>query len=152
MTWLEKHINLFFKINGILMLFIAVFAIWVILWTFGIPNNGPSTWTPYQWNMIDFLWKPTVIYSVIYFLLAILCFMRKYFVFPAIVLVLGSCLNTSIGNISQIFQYGFVYPVYNIMGIFEILHFTLAIIGTILWIRKIRGKNKTIGTALSSID
>ena len=144
MIWLEKHINLFFKINGIFMLLIVVFGIWTILLLGGIPHNSPFTWTSYQWNMINFLWTPTVIYSAIYILFSILCFMRKYFIFPIILLFLITSPNSAIENLSQIMTYGFLSPARNISGIVGALEFIFAIFGTILWIRKIRGKNMKV--------
>jgi len=136
MIWLEKHINLFLKINGILMLLILAFGILAVLCMFGIPHNSISTWTASQWDMANFLWTPTIIYSAIYLLLAVLCFIRIYFVFPLIVLFLIPALHDITINITEIITYGFIYPLPNILGIFRLLTLILSIIGTILWIRK----------------
>jgi hypothetical protein len=143
MRWLEKHIDLFFKVNGILMLVTIIFGIFAILWTFGVPDNSPTTWTSYQWHMIDFLWKPAIINSLIGILFAILCVMRRYFVF-ALILLFNShhFIDGCMWNIAQIIKYGFIYPVNNLQGLLMTLQFILAIIGIILWIRKIlRGQS-----------
>ncbi len=138
MKWIEKHINGFFLLNGIVLLLIVVFGIWAVLLLSGVPHNSPTSWTPYQWKMIDFLWKPTLVYSVIYLLFAILCFMKKYFAFPVIALFLCFSIKGTIENVAEIFKYGLIYPVNNLLGVFGVLALVLSIIGIVIWVRKLR--------------
>ncbi len=141
MKWLEKHINGFFYLNGILVIASQVFGIWAIL-QLGIPHNSPTTWTPYQWHMVNFLWKPAIIDTIFCLILAILCFMKKYFVFPIILLFSILTIKGGVVTIEEIIQYGFVYPVANISCLIGIAELITGALGTILWIRRLMRHKK----------
>lgn len=136
MTWLEKHINAFFRVNGVLLFAGIVMGIWATL-QLGVPHNSPSTWTPYQWNMIDFLWKPVIFDLILSLSLAALCFMKKYFVFPIILICSIYTLKGGVMTIDEIIRYGFIYPVAFLSCLIGVAEFILGILGTMLWIRKI---------------
>lgn len=125
MNWLEIHIGMFFKINAALLALITIFLVWGVL-QLGIPPNNPTTWTPYQWDMVSFLWKPTFIHSLALGILSFLCLKRKYVAFLITAFFLSVFLDNALGNIIEIYIYGFVYPTTNLWGIFTILEFILS--------------------------
>lgn len=137
MRWLEKHINIFFKLNGILWLIYITVSIWALYSIMGWPNNSIDTWKPHQWVMVKAYWIPKLAYCVIFLLFSALCFMKKYFTFPVMTVFIGSSLDIILFNINQVLEKGLAYPGPNIAGIFGIILFILSLIGTILWIRKL---------------
>ena len=126
--------------NIILLSIGVIIGIWGVLLLGGIPDHGPMNWTNYQWSMIRFLWGPTVIQIILSLLLIILCIVKKYFVFPIIFAMSFYTLNIGLTNIGEVFKYGLIYPVYNISGLIYFIQFILALLGTILWIRKLKRK------------
>jgi len=139
MNWLEKHVKGFFLINGILLIVSLILGVWATL-QFGMPNSNPIRWTSSQWNMIDFLWGPILADIIISLLLAAFCFLKKYIIFPVIFIYSVYGLKIGIINMNEIIRYGFIYPIDNLSGIIIIIEFILALLGTILWIRKLKRK------------
>lgn len=107
MDWLERHSDGFFKLNGALLIVILLLSILAVYLAAGLPNNSITSWTANQWDLIKFLWGPILINAIKYALLALLCFKKKYIVFPISVLFWASGLDTSFFNLDQIRQYGF---------------------------------------------
>lgn len=136
MHWLEKHMDSFFKLNGILWLIAIPVSIWSLYSTMGLPNNSIDTWETYQWVMVKAYWVPKLMYCIIYLLFSMLCFARKYPVFPIMTLFLASSLNIILFNINQVLEKGLIYPGPNLAGILGIIQFVLGLIGTMLWIKK----------------
>lgn len=136
MNWLEKHIDVFFRFNGFLLIIDIVIGIWATL-QLGFPSNDPWSWTAYQWNMIGFLWKPALIDLMLSLILSMLCFMKKYFVFPIILICSIYTLKGGMITINEIMKYGFVYPIANLSCLIGIMEFISATFGTIIWVRKI---------------
>lgn len=153
MHWLEKNINSFFKFNGVLLILTIMIAIWAAL-LLGIPHGSSSSWKHFQWKVaFNFIWEPTLIDSVICLLLAFFCFMKKHLVFPILLLYSIFSLNQYINSLSNIIEteyhrfFGspvFLYPpvAFEVNSfITSLIFFTLfvcSILGTTLWIRKLR--------------
>jgi hypothetical protein len=141
MIWLEKHIIGFFRFTGIFLILVTIFYTWGIIFLGGIPHGLPSVWTPYQWDMLKFLWIPTLWYLIIYLLLAALCFMKKYFAFPVSIVAMWygfGGMSTPMLNLVLIVRDGFIYPVANLLGIIALITFVLSLIGTLLWINRLK--------------
>ncbi len=139
MKWIEKHINGFFYLNGVLLILEVICGIWAMYLMVGIPHNRPSTWTTAQWDLINFLWPGLLIYSTIDILFAALCFMKKYFIFPIILFYMVFLEpNSAIMNLDQIIKFGMLLPASNIGYLIDIVVFIFAIFSTILWVAKLR--------------
>jgi len=144
MIWLNNHREQFFKLSGILLCCIVFFGIWIILHLFGFSGDIFLNWSKYQHKAFVFLWEPVIITNVVFLVLAFLSFKEKFFIFPIISIFLIFKLPIAISSISQI-SYGdfsLFYIRAELWGIFVVLEFVISILGTILWIRRIRNNTK----------
>lgn len=130
MQWIYKHSTLFFYTNALVLLLIILFLI--------IGTNQLGNFNLHNWDMLKFLWLPTLIYCVIDLVFMSLCLMKRYFVFPLILLHALTDLNHAIANLLQVLKQGFIYPIDNIWGIIAIIGFILAATGTLMWFKNIR--------------
>lgn len=137
MRWIEQYSNSFFKLNGFLWLIFIGITIWTGYSTIGWPNNSIDTWRPDQWNAVKTFWVPLITSCFIYLLISVLCFMRKYPVFPIMLLLLTPSLHSALFNLHQVLDKGLIFPGPNIGGILGILLFILSLAGTTLWIRRL---------------
>lgn len=146
MVWLEKHIDAYFKLNGIFTIIMTLLSIWGLYSMTGLPSNSMATWKPHQWAIFKALWIPMFCYWIIYLFLAALYFMKKYITFPICLLFWGTSLDTAFINLNEVLESGLIYPAVNLSGISVIAAFIFNLVGTILWLRVLIRKNPRVNT------
>ncbi len=137
MNQFYTHEKVFFRLNVLVLILLTFFLIWGVYDLGGLPNNNISQWTPLQWSLIKFLWISPGIQVAIQIVLIILFLNKKYLAFPLLIISFLSSIGNAISNVNQILSKGFLSPSFNLWGIFLCLSLALAIVGTILWFRKV---------------
>ena len=148
MKWLEKHSDIFFKYSGYYLIFTVAYGIGLTVLV-ALPRSSPLTWTADQWKMIQFFLEPGAISWFVSTIFAILCFRKKYVVFIIMFIYLLPNFPSILKICLRIFNHGFLYFPTDLSNIIGILTMSLSIIGSILWIRNLSGKDKI---KLSQVD
>lgn len=123
--------NLLITITGFVLILDLTFEIISFLQM--VPFNNLR----YFLSNYQSIWITALLDIFFCFILVVLCFFKKYFVFPILLICSIYTLNGIILNLNEVLHYGFIYPIDNLTGIIGIPELILSLFGTFYWFNQL---------------